>query len=781
MNVDSDFLVGDWIVRPKRDCIECGEKVLRLAPKAMSVLCCLARASGGVVTRQEIFDEVWPNCEVTDDALTQRIVEIRRAFGDSAHEPTIIETIPKIGFRLIPLIAPIDVTLLTEESGAGWKRKFRRAIRIPKQLIGVLALIVVMLVYFVSVELKPVVDTPEHIGVRVKQVDGAQIQPLKRNAETDARSVAVLSFVDHSKKSDDLHLADAIHEELLTRLNRIASLKVISHDSVEKYRDSGMSLQLISRELGVASILTGSVQMMGNYLRIQTQLVDGESGEVLWAESYDRELTAMNFFTIQSEIAGQVAASLSASLSPEEAVRLTEIPTENFEAYRTLLLGHVALEKGTIESFYQAIDHYEHALLLNPEFPHAHIAIARAYTKATEDRGVPQTEAQEQIVDHARKALNLNPSLGRAYKFLGQVSMEKGQFHEAETLFLKAMKLNPGDTHTLHGLGMTLRLLGRTEEAIPFYDRAVELDPLSPLINESRASLLRDLGRFEEAERQYRITLQIDPEYIFTYWGLGTLFWVMGNPGEAVLWFEKGARLTPQGDVFNAWLALMYLEMQQDDKARVVLDDAINISPPMVDNDAVLVEELFRIYYGLEVSGLPDGRRFIPKILFGGLASLPVRELLTGHFAAAVERYEKWYPNISTLKTPIDGGNYRAAIYVAFALDRLGERRRALALLDRAEDALKGMRRLGIHGYWVADAQIQAIRRDYTGSLERLETAAEEGWRNLWRFYLFHDPILQGLRGQPGFQALVKNIRDDMVVKSNEKLVSRSSSVPLNP
>ena len=102
-------------------------------------------------------------------------------------------------------------------------------------------------------------------------------------------------------------------------------------------------------------------------------------------------------------------------------------------------------------------------------------------------------------------------------------------------------------------------------------------------------------------------------------------------------------------------------------------------------------------------------------------------------------------------------------------------------MLDQAEDALKGMRRLGIHGYWVADAQIQAVRRDYTGSFEMLETAAEEGWRNLWRFYLFHDPILQGLRGQPGFQALVKNIRDDMVVKSNEKLVSRSSSVPLNP
>ncbi|MDH3902299.1 MAG: tetratricopeptide repeat protein, partial [Xanthomonadales bacterium] len=645
---------------------------------------------------------------------------------------------------------------------------------IPRYLIAVVALMIVMDTYFVSDELKP----PEQTGVQNGQVDGSQDLPQEWDPETNARSVAVLSFADHSEENNDLHLADAIHEELLTRLNHIASLKVITHGSVEKYRDSDKPLQLISRELGVASILTGSVQVMGNHLRIQTQLVDAESGEVLWAESYDRELTATNFFTIQSEIAGKVAASLSASLSLEESARLTEIPTENFDAYRVLLLGHVALEKGTIESFHEALGHYQQALTLNPGFLNAHIAIARAYSIASEDRGIPQSEARDQMVEHAQKALSLSPNSSRAHRFLGQVSMEIGEFHEAEVHFNRALELNPGDIHTLHGLGMTLRLIGRAEESVPFYDRAVELDPLSPIINESRASLLRDLGRFEEAEQQYRTTLQIDPEYVFTYWGLGTLFWIMGNPGEAVVWFEKGASLTPQGDVFNAWLALMYLEMQQDDMARAVLDDALNVSPLMVDNDAVLVEELFRIYYSEEVSGLPDGRRFIPRILYGGLTGLPLRELLGGDFAAALEGYEKRYPDISTLKVPVDGGNYQAAIYVAFALDRLGERRRALALLDRAESALKGMQRLGIHGYWVADAQIQVIRRDYTGSIERLETAVEEGWRNLWRFYLFHDPILQGLREQPGFQTLVKHVRDGMVAGSSEKLVSRSSQVP---
>lgn len=781
MNLDSDFHVGNWIVRPKRDCIECGGRVVHLAPKAMSVLCCLARSNGEVVSRQKIFDVVWPNCDVSDDALTQRIVEIRKAFDDSAYASKIIETIPKIGFRLMPPVVMTNKPMESEKGETGRKKITRPPVRIPTKLIGALGLLFVSIGYFVVNEPKFLADGSAIPGARSGQVGDPQNPTMERIADTDPRSLAVLSFKDYSKIDDEFHLADAIHDELLTRLTGIASLKVVSHFSAEKYRDSGKPLQLIGRELGVASILTGSVQVMGNHLRIHTQLVDAESGEYLWAESFDRELTAMNFFTIQSEIAGQVAATLSAALSPEESVQLTEIPTENFEAYRALLLGHVELEKGTAESFYQAIGHYEEALLLNPEFAQAHIAIARAYTIAAEDRGIPQTEAQQQMEDHARKALILNPNLGRAYKFLGQARMEKGELREAERLYRKSLELNPGDIHTLHGLGMTLRMLGRVEESVHYYDRAVELSPLSPIINESRASLLRDLGRFEEAERQYRTTLQIDPEYVFTYWGLGTLYWSMGNPREAITWFEKGARLTPQGDVFNAWLALMYLELQRDEKARAILDDAINQVPSVSDNDAVLVEELFRIYYGQDISELPDGRRFIPKILFGSLASLPVRELLTGHYAAAVERYEKWFPNISTLEIPIDGGNFQAAIYVAFALDQLGERRRALALLDRAELALGGMQRLSLHGYWVADAQIQAIRRDYKGSLERLETATREGWRNLWRFYLFHDPILKLLRNQPGFHSLVNGVRDEMVLKSSEKLVSQRSSVRSPP
>jgi tetratricopeptide (TPR) repeat protein/DNA-binding winged helix-turn-helix (wHTH) protein len=757
---EADFQIGIWTVRPQRDCIEGPDGVVRLAPKAMAVLTCLARApGGGVVSRQEIFASVWPECEVTDDALTQRIVELRKAFGDSARDPTVIETIPKIGFRLIPPVEPAQSPRRPPASAAGRQPARTRPARPRNWLVNALALLGVLAIGYLFV-VDPQVG-PEQAGT-----GAGPVEP----------SVAVLHFENFGGQDDDLRLADAIHEEVLTRLARIASLKVIAHSSVERYRDSGASLDEIAGALGVTTVLTGSVQRQENHVRVRAQLLDPLSGEYLWAGGFDRELSAKNLFAIQSEIAEQVAASLSTSLSPEDIASLTATHTENFGAYREVLKGRVALETGTIEGLERALAHYERALELNPEFPQAHMAIAAAYSTALEDRGVPQSLANGKIEEHARKALSLDPKLGHAYKFLGQVRRWQGHYNEAEMLFRQALELDPGNVHILHGLGLTLRLQGRARESVPYYDRAVEVDPLSTIINESRGSLLRDLGRFEEAEQQYRLTLDLDPGLALAYWGLGTLDWSRGDPEGALRWFEHATRVAPESDAFRSWKALMHLDLGQDDQARAVLDEAFRTVPITRDNDAVLIEELYRIYHGLGIGDIPDGRRFLQPAMFGGLAQLPARELLAGDYAAAIDHYERQYPGISAADIEIDGSNYRSATYVAFALHRLGRRHQALALADQVESALAGMYRLGIHGYWVTDAQVEAIRGNQDKSLERLESAIQEGWRNLWRFYLFHDPVLQDLRGRPEFASIARRVEQQMMPLRTSGMASRTPS-----
>jgi tetratricopeptide (TPR) repeat protein len=386
-----------------------------------------------------------------------------------------------------------------------------------------------------------------------------------------------------------------------------------------------------------------------------------------------------------------------------------------------------------------------------------------------EDRSVPESEATKMLEFYAHKALAIDPDLGQAYRYLGQARSNAGQYAEAVDLLQQAVDLAPGDVRILHLMGLNLRLLGRPQEAIPYYDRALELDPLSPVINESRGSLLRDLGRFEEAEAQYLKTLQMDPDFELAYWGLGSLDWSRGDPLAAISWFRKAIQQAPASDVFRAWLALMQLELMLDDQAQITLREAEAALPGSEDNDAVLVDEMLRIYQGRDIPILPDGRDFMLRYWYGGLVDLPRREILQGRLVDAVEFFETRYPGMTTADLVIDGGNYRAAIYAAFAMDRLGDRPGAIALLNLVDDYLAGKQRLGIHGYWIADAQVQAIRGNHEESLRLLDAAIQEGWRNLWRYYLFHDPVIALLSARPEFQSLRKTVVLQMSHEIDEK------------
>ena len=575
------------------------------------------------------------------------------------------------------------------------------------------------------------------------------------------KSIAVLAFENMSGDPDQEYFSDGISEEILNLLAQIPEMSVISRSSAFSFKGKDVRIPTVAEQLNVAHILEGSVRKEGNQVRINAQLINAHTDEHLWSETFDRELTTTNLFAVQADIAQKVAHSLQATLAPEEETRVSDPPTDNFEAYEALLRGHIVLREGTVESVYKAVEYYQKALALNPEFAEAYLAMADAYGMAVETRGVADTVALEKIEEYSLKALQLDEGLGLAYAHLASTKRAVGQYEEAEKLYRQGMKYEPGNAQILHGLGLNLRLQGRALESVPYYDRAARLDPLSLIINESRGSLLRDLGRFEEAEKQYRNTLLIDPEFVNTHWGLGTLYWSMGQPRQATEWFENAVRLTPYGDVFRSWLALMYLELGEDEQAQVVIDNSL--SAVQGDNDAMLMNELLRIYRRQDISGLPDGRRFMARYWYGSVIDLPVRALLQGDFEQAIEEYEEVLPNLLSRQPEIHGSNYRAAIYVAFALKQLGEIERASKILDQTEAFLKNIQRLGIHGYWVSDAQIEAIRGNHAASLSLLRKAVDEGWRNLWRFYLLHDPILETLRADPELQRLVSTIEEETV------------------
>jgi DNA-binding winged helix-turn-helix (wHTH) protein/TolB-like protein len=256
----SDYRIGNWIIRPRRGCIERGEETVHVNPRPLAVLKCLADAGGEVVTRDELFDAVWPGVIVTDDALTQCVVELRKAFGDSASDPQFIRTVPKVGFCLVAPVGPLtdesdDKPEPAGKAGPPGSRKWASLL-----IVGIVVLALALFWYLAG---------PGSMEERV---------PVE-----EIPSVAVLPFVNMSADEENDYLCRGVSETILNMLAQTPELHVASGTSSFQPRLKGLSLPEIADLLGVTTVLEGSVQRQGNRLRITAQLIEAENDAHLWS------------------------------------------------------------------------------------------------------------------------------------------------------------------------------------------------------------------------------------------------------------------------------------------------------------------------------------------------------------------------------------------------------------------------------------------------------------------------------------------------------------------
>jgi TolB-like protein len=259
-------------------------------------------------------------------------------------------------------------------------------------------------------------------------------------------SIAVLPFSNRSAVPEDAFFVDGIHEDILTQLANLSGLeKVISRTSVGQYRDTAKSMMQIGRELGVANILEGGIQRAGNRIRINMQLIDAASDKHLWAETYDREMTAGNLFAIQSEITRQVVSALNGVLSEQDNSKLDRLPTSSLEAYGEFVLGRQEVAKRTVDGIDRAIVHFENAIEHDPAYAMAYAGLANSihlranYIRPRQD--ISEVSGQvESLID---KALSLNPLSGEAWAALGLLRKDQKNIEEAEEYYLKAIDLSP--------------------------------------------------------------------------------------------------------------------------------------------------------------------------------------------------------------------------------------------------------------------------------------------------------------------------------------------------
>jgi len=458
MGLDSGFRLHEWQVRPTQNRLIGEDGEIRVTPRAMQVLVCLAESAGDVVTREDFNERVWQPAIVTDDALTRCVSELRRHFGDRADDRRFIETIPKRGYRLVAPVEPVDAT-----------------------------------------------DQPPAPALSARSGQPAERAP---------NSIAVLPF-EPIGAATAVPIADGIHHDLLTRLSGIAGLRVISSTSVRRYRDTELGLPEIAAELGVTWIVEGAVQQAGEYFQVNVQLIDAADDRHLWARTYREAYSAGDLFAIQGEILDDIASSLEATLDIGERGRDVPAATGDLEAYSRYMQGRSFLDTRTEPGMRQALVYFRAALERDPGYALAWVGVADAamllydyYNQGPPERVRPEVE---KALD---RALQIDPELAEAHASRGLYHMSHAAFgalraeglagSQAVAWLQRAVELQPGYAEAWNWLAWVLQLLGHADQALACANTAIGLNPLSPEAIHNVMSSNMAMGHFGRGLREAR-------------------------------------------------------------------------------------------------------------------------------------------------------------------------------------------------------------------------------------------------------------------------------------
>jgi len=466
------------------------EKEIRLTPKAAAVLRQLVLEAGRPVTREELLAAVWDGAAVSDDALNSCVKELRRALADDARRPRYIETRHRRGYRF--------------------------ASRVLRGING----------------------------------DG-EIERAGTAASGDAASIAVLPFADMSPERDQDFFCEGLAEELINALTHVEGLRVAARSSSFQFRGPAVDVGAAGRQLGVATLLEGSVRKMGDRLRVTVQLVETGNGYHRWSQRFDRDVG--DVFAIQDEIAENVATSLRGDLSRREKEALRRPETEA-AAYEFYLRGRQHLHRLRHTDLKESLRLFEHAVGLDPEYAPAWSGIAAARAVLYQWWGARDADLAE--ADRAsRRALELAPDLAEAHAARGlalslarryaeaerefdraiavnpnlfdpyydfaRMCFARGQVDRSAALFRKASEVRQEDYQSALLLGQSLRMLGREREAreaesegLARARRALALNPLDGRALSLASHALFDDGRVEEALEWSRRALDLYPDEI---------------------------------------------------------------------------------------------------------------------------------------------------------------------------------------------------------------------------------------------------------------------------
>ena len=590
------------------------------------------------------------------------------------------------------------------------------------------------------------------------------------------RSIAVLPFKNQSATSENAEFfAGGLHDELLTLLSKIGDLKVISRTSVERLDDS-LSIPEIGALLGVATILEGQVQRAGDRLRINVQLIDTTAEDHLWANTYDRELTAENIFDVQSDIARTISSALHTELSDSDEELLREVPTANTKALESYLMGKQLWERSSWSDLRSASDYFRKATELDPDFAQAWTAIAGVNLQLLQTGAIElqhYLDVAEVAVGHA---LKLNNMLSEAHAELGNLRWKEGDLAAAESAYSEALRLNPDLPQSLLAYGTYLRSTNNAAKAIPVLERALANDPLSPLILFDMGKAEMYLGRAENTLAYAARNLEIDPTSVHGYAGYMQAYLMLGRYDKAMSWMIELMNVDSVDFENWAYMAIWSELIGLPDAARQYMERAYELGP----GESVVLK------CDLQIQAMRENPAAASAIARGAIEAhlddrwysnrIFLRQIrddatTSDGLAESSGFYRNRHPELFAASPTITIDNVNTAADLAYLLQKLGQAERARVLIDAGLSWYDTTHPKGVYGWdtGIIRADYLALKGDEDAALRTIREAVDSGWAYSWTWYIAN-PNFDAIRDRPEFQAIVTKLQDDMKAQSEAYL-----------
>jgi TolB-like protein/DNA-binding winged helix-turn-helix (wHTH) protein/Tfp pilus assembly protein PilF len=509
---------------------------ITLTPRVFDTLLYMVEHHDSVLDKERIMEAVWPDSIVEENNLAQAVSKLRQVFGETPGSHSYIVTVPGRGYRFVAGVAKRSEGAASTEHAAG-KEPIEKpgliSLQVPRiqrpatpwprhpntAWLWAFALSVVVIVIFIGLFSVPHRSLPAHARGPTSPVPIATASSTP--AQIPEKSVAVLPFDNLSDERENAYFAAGVQDEITTNLARIADLKVISRTSANLYKSGNpRNSREIAQQLGVAHLLEGNVQRIGNRLRVNAQLIKAPTDTHVWAQTYDRDVA--DLFAIQSEIAQAIAAQLHAKISLAEKLSIERAPTADLNAFdlytRATSLSSPAFFSNTgKKDLLEAVDLLNQAVSRDPTFFQAYCQLGWVHD-VLYFLGYDRTSARLALAEAAiQAAFRLRPDAGEAHLARAEI-FYRGylDYDNALTELEVARQTLPNDPRIFELMGLIQRRSGRWEESTRNLEHAVDLDPRNVFTLLAIADSYRDLRRYAEAASAYDRVLGITPDAVKT-------------------------------------------------------------------------------------------------------------------------------------------------------------------------------------------------------------------------------------------------------------------------